>query len=200
MTQLKTLNSLQKRQYSNIMIFFLILLLGLMLVQLITTNTIADDNDSEDDDDEDLSQSLGWASIGLFVVSSIYIVFYQTFKLTRKINSEGRATGFKEFIANTFRKVRKPLLYIHYFSGLAALGVLLAHGILLTNDDSEAIIGWVSAGIYIFYILTGILLWFKIISPKRNLKLRKVVLYLHRSLLLFAAIIIIHIIHVAISD
>jgi len=165
-------------------------------MQFSISKVSADDGD-DDDDENDAANSLGWAAVGLLVVSTIYIVFYQSFKITRKISNEGKLSSFKDFVAKVFRAVRKPLLYIHYFSGLAALGVLIAHGILLSRDSAASTIGWASAGIYIFYILTGLILWFKIITPKRTKKLWKVVLYVHRSLLLFAAILAIHIIHVA---
>ncbi|NHK30930.1 MAG: hypothetical protein FK730_06225 [Asgard group archaeon] len=167
-----------------------------------TTNITADDDDDDEDDDEfeDISNSLGWASVGLFAVSVIYIVFYQAFKLTRRISDESRLANFKTNYGTFFRRIRKPILYIHYISGLLALGVLLVHGIMLTKDDTEAIIGWVTAGVYIFYILTGLVLWFKIIPPKRKPKFRKAVLYVHRSLLLFVIVIVIHIIHLAIAD
>ncbi|NHJ46568.1 MAG: hypothetical protein FK733_02155 [Asgard group archaeon] len=182
---------------------FIALILALAILLISTVNIYADDDEDEEDDDddlEDLSSDLGWASVGLFVVSTIYILFYQFFKLTRRISDEGKLANFKTGYGNFFRKIRKPLLYIHYISGLLALGVLLVHGILLTNDDSEAVIGWVTAGVYIFYILTGIVLWFKIIPPKKTPKLRKVVLFIHRSLILFVLIVVIHIIHLTIAD
>jgi magnesium-transporting ATPase (P-type) len=183
-------------------ILFFVAVLSLTILLLISVSVSADDDedDEEDDDNEDLSSSLGWASVGLFVVSAIYIVFYQSFKLTRRISEESRLANLKTNYGNFFRKIRKPFLYIHYISGLLALGVLIVHGILLTDNDTSALIGWVTAGVYIFYILTGIVLWFKIISPKKTPKLRKAVLYIHRSLILYVLIVVIHIIHLAISD
>ncbi len=190
--------TIQKDHSKKLLIVLLLLVISLVVIQFSITNVTADDDDEGDDDDEnDLANSLGWAAVGLLVVSSIYIFFYQSFRLTRKLSSEGKLSGFKNFVANVFRAIRKPLLYIHYFSGLAALGVLIAHGILLTRGDTAAAIGWASAGIYIFYIFTVLLLWFKIVAPGKTKKLWKAVLYVHRSLLLFAAIIAIHIIHVA---
>ncbi|MHA1211496.1 MAG: hypothetical protein ACTSSH_03450 [Candidatus Heimdallarchaeota archaeon] len=198
-------NSFLRLQKSNTRTTFLILIvlvIGLVALQLSIMPVAAEDDDDDDDDDDnkDIAKDLGWVAVGLLVVSSLYVPFYQLFKITRKIDSEGKRKGFKDSVAKVFRKLRKPFQYIHYFSGLAALGVLIAHGVFLTKDDAEAVIGWVSAGIYVFYILTGMLIWFKIIHPKRNKKLRKVVLYIHRSLLLFAIVIIIHIVHVVISD
>lgn len=199
---MKRINLSIQKQSANGKIKLLILfgfLLVIILLLISTTSIIADDDD-DDDEFEDVSKSLGWASVGLFAVSIIYIVFYQTFKLTRRISDESRLANFKTNYGSFFRRIQKPILYIHYISGLLALGVLLVHGILLTKDDTEAIIGWVTAGVYIFYILTGLVLWFKIIPPKRKPKFRKAVLYVHRSLLLFVIIIVIHIIHLTIAD
>ena len=202
----RTSQLLRKRFSSNTVKRFLLLgLVVLIVVLLITTSSVSakdeedEEDDDDDDDDEDLSKSLGWASVGLFAVSSIFIAFDQTYRLTRRLSKEGKQGERRKTITNIYLKVRKPLLYTHYFAGFAALVVLLIHGVMLTKDDTEAIIGWVTAGVYIFYIFTGILLWFKIISSKRRPKLRKAVLWIHRSLLIFAIIIAIHIIHLAIA-
>lgn len=189
------------RQGRTLLLLLLIIGLFILLTNNLTIDADDDDEDDEDDDDfEDISKNLGWASVGLFAVSAIYIVLYQFFRLTRRITEESKLYNFKSNYSNFFRTIRKPLLYTHYLAGLAALGILLAHGILLADDDTEAVIGWVTAGIYIFYIITGVLLWFKIIHPKRNKKFRKVVLYVHRSMLVFAIAIVIHIVHLAIAD
>lgn len=194
---------LQKRFSSNVLKHYL--LLGLIIfisILLITSSSVLakdEDDDDDDDDDEDLSKSLGWAAVGLFAVSSIFIAVDQTYRLTRRFSKEGKQGERRKAITNIYLKVRKPLLYTHYFAGLAALVFLLIHGVMLTKDDTEAVIGWVTACVYIFYIFTGILLWFKIINAKRRPQLRKAVLWIHRSLLIFAIIIAIHIVHLAIA-
>ena len=180
--------------------YILLGLVVLITILLISSSRVSSkkEEDKDDGDDVDLSKSLGWAAVGLFAGSTIYIAFDQTYRLTRRLSKEGKQGERRKAITNIYLKVRKPLLYTHYFSGLAALVVLLIHGVMLTKDDTEAVIGWVTAGVYIFYIFTGILLWFKIISAKRRPKFRKAVLWLHRSLLIFAIIIAIHIVHLAI--
>lgn len=196
----RTSQLLWKRFSSNVMKHYLLLgLVVLISVLLITSSSVSAEDEEDDDDDEDLSKSLGWAAVGFFVVSSIFIAIDQTYRLTRRLSKEGKQGERRKAITNIYLKVRKPLLYTHYFAGLAALVVLLIHGVMLTKDDTEAVIGWVTAGVYIFYIFTGILLWFKIISSKRRPKLRKAVLWIHRSLLIFAIIIAIHIVHLAIA-
>ena len=199
----QTIQLLQKRFSSYIVKrLFLLGLAVLITVLLITASSVSadDDDDHDDDDDEDLSKDLGWASVGLFAISSVFIAFDQIYRLTRRLSKEGKQGERRRAITNVYLKVRKPLLYTHYFAGFAALVVLLIHGVMLTKDDTEAVIGWVTAGVYISYILTGILLWFKIISHKRRPKFRKAVLWIHRSLLIFAIIIAIHIVHLAFAD
>lgn len=183
------------------MITLLLMLILVLVISNLIVNVLADDDEEDDDDDEDLASDLGWASVGLLVVSSIYIFLYQGFKITRKFSDEGSFAGTKENYRKFFVAVRKPFLYIHYASGFAALVLLLIHGALLTKQDIEPVaVGWASGAIYIFYILTGIILWWKIKPFWSSKKSRKALLWLHRSLLIFAVGIIIHIVHVAISD
>ncbi|MGC9781600.1 MAG: hypothetical protein HZR80_20340 [Candidatus Heimdallarchaeota archaeon] len=100
----------------------IILVIVLFVVLLVAQNSLKQVSaDDDKDDDEDLSKGLGWAAVGLFAVSSVYIAFYQTYHLTRRLSKEGRKGEIRKSIGNVFLKVRKPLLYTHYFSGLAAL-------------------------------------------------------------------------------
>ncbi len=197
MLQIKRTNTIRQ-----ITILVIVLIVVLLVAQnsLIQVSADDDDDDEDDDNEEDLSKSLGWAAVGLFAVSSVYIAFYQTYRFTRRLSKEGRKGEIRKFIGNVFLKVRKPLLYTHYFSGLAALIVLLIHGVMLTKDDAEAVIGWVAAGVYILFIITGIILWFKIKPIWVRKKLRKTIFYIHRSLLIFIIIIAIHIAHLVIAD
>ena len=189
---------------SSLLFVLLILFVIVLIIQNSVISVVADDEDDEDEEDddfEDISENLAWASVGLFVVSSVYVLLYQAFRITRKFSDEGNMSEFKNNYRNFFLKIRKPLLYIHYIAGLAALVTLLIHGILLTKGDDEPIaVGWATAGIYIFYILTGVILWLKVKPLWSWRKVRKSLLYIHRSLLLFAIVIIIHIVHVAIAD
>lgn len=189
---------------SRLLFVLLVLFVTILIIQNSVISVTADDEDEEDEDDdefEDLSENLAWASVGLFAISSMYVFFYQTFRITRKFSDEGSMSDFKNSYRTFFLKIRKPLLYIHYITGLAALVTLLIHGILLTNGDDEPIaVGWATAAIYIVYILTGIILWLKVKPFWSWKKVRKALIYIHRSLFLFAIVIIIHIVHVAIAD
>jgi len=72
----------QTGRYFWITIFLLLILI--LVVSNITGNVLADDDeDEEDDDDEDLASDLGWASVGLLALSSVYIIPYQGSKITR---------------------------------------------------------------------------------------------------------------------
>ncbi|MHA2309492.1 MAG: hypothetical protein ACXABJ_09465, partial [Candidatus Heimdallarchaeaceae archaeon] len=75
------------------------------------------------------------------------------------------------------------------------------HGIYLsTKDETLVAIGWVTAAFYIFYVLSGIIIWLKI-KPFWNFKkAMKIMNKIHRSVILFSSIVIIHIIHVILAD
>lgn len=187
---------------------FISLLLVLFVIFLVLQNSIInvnaedEDEDDEDDDDfEDVSKDLGWAAIGLFVVNSIYVLFSKAFRITRKFSDEGKFAAVKSNTRSAYLKVRKPLQIVHGVSGLGALVVLLIHGIVLTDGDSEAVaLGWATTAIFIFYILTGIILMLKLKPFWTAKKVRKTLLFLHRNLILLALIFILHIVHIVISD
>ncbi len=186
---------------------FISLLLVLFVIFLILQNSITnvhaedDDEDDEDDDFEDVSKDLGWAAIGLLAVNSIYVLFSKAFRITRKFSDEGKFAAVKSNTRATYLKVRKPLQIVHGISGFAALVVLLIHGVVLTDQDFEAVaLGWASAAILIFYISTGIILMFKLKPFWTAKKVRKALLFLHRSLILLVLIFILHIVHIVISD
>lgn len=182
--------------------FLPLLLISIIFFSIHGTNVIADDDENDDDDDfEDISSNLGWASIGLFALSSIYILFYQLFRFTRNFSKEDDSSNLSSNYRAVFLKIRKPLLYIHYFAGFLALILLLIHGIFLSGEDGGAVVlGWVTGAFYIFYIITGIILWLKV-KPFWNIKkIRKGLTFIHRSMILFLLVIIIHIVHLFISD
>ncbi len=184
---------------------FISLILVLFVIFLVLQNSItnvhAEDDDDEDEDFEDVSKDLGWTALGLLAVNSIYVLFSKVFRITRKFSDEGDFAAVKSKTRTAYLKVRKPLQIIHGISGLGALVVLLIHGIILTDGDSEAVgLGWASAAIFIFYILTGIILMLKLKPFWTLKKVRKTLLFLHRSLILLVLIFILHIVHIVISD
>lgn len=143
---------------ARLILILLVLFVTILIVQTSTVQVRADDDESKS-----ISNSLAWASVGLFVISSIYILFYQTFCITRNFSDEGNFSKLKNNYRIFFLKIRKPFLYIHYMAGFFALVTLLTHGILLTSGDEEPVaVGWATGAIYIFYILTGLILWLKI--------------------------------------
>jgi hypothetical protein len=181
-----------------------IILFVFISVSQIQTSIANGDNgeDEEDDEDEDFTKDFAYASIGLFVVSGITIIIYFTNRFSRKLlKREGKPQETKEWISSTFRKIRKSLNYIHYLVGFGALTVLFIHGIYLSGkDESLVAIGWVTAAFYIFYVISGLVIWLKI-KPFWNFKnAMKILNKIHRSVLLFSVIILIHIIHVIIAD
>jgi len=170
----------------------------LISVLLVSSLAIAD----EDEDNDDFAKNLGYIAIGLFVISVINIGILYVYRFSRKFFKEvSELNGIKETTRNFYLKTRKPLNYVHYFVGLAAVSVLIIHGINLTLKNSETvIIGWIAAGVYIFYILTGLIIKLKIKPIWKSKKTIRILNKIHQSIILFISIIIIHIVHVLIVD
>ena len=163
-------------------------------------NSSADDDNNGDDDD--FVKDLAYVSIGLFVATAVTISVYMTNKYSRRfLGDEGKPKEVKEGIGQIYRKIRKPLNYIHYFVGFAALTTLLIHGIRFSNKDEKLVaIGWVTTAVYIFYILSGLVIWLKI-RPIWNSKITiRIINKIHRSFILFIGIVVLHLIHVVMAD
>ena len=182
-------------------ILMLSLIAIIALSRPLISNVFADDNDEDENDDE--GGELGTVAIGLFAFSTVNIIALYIFRFSKKFFSgedEKNAERRKKIVI-FYQKIRKPLNYIHYVSGLAALIVLFIHGIQLTSsDDFEIIIGWIVAGIYVLYILTGLVIWLKIKPFWSNNTSKKWLNRFHRSIIFFATVIIVHIIHVVVVD
>ncbi len=186
-----------------------ILLLGIIISFSLCLTTDAknpedpeDPKDPSDDDGEDFAKDLAYVSIGLFATSAVTISIYFTNKYSRKLlKGEGKPQEVKKRITKTFLKIRKPLSYIHYIVGFGALTVLFIHGIYLsTKDETLVAIGWVTASIYIYYVVSGMIIWLKIKPIWNYKKAIRIMNKIHRSFILFASIVIIHIIHVILAD
>jgi len=162
--------------------------------------TTADDDDKGDDDD--FAKDLAYVSIGLFVATAVTISVYMTNKYSRRfLGDEGKSKETKDKISQIFRKIRKPLNYIHYIVGFAALTTLLIHGIRLSNKDEKLVaIGWITTAVYIFYVLSGLVIWLKIKPFWNSKKTVRILNKIHRSLILFVGIVILHLIHVVMAD
>ncbi len=117
------------------------------------------------------------------------------------MGNEGKAGKTKKTISSIYRKIRKPLKYIHYGSEAIAFVLLLIHGIGMTkSDDIGIIIGWVTASVYISYALTGLIIWFRLKPVWSSKSAKKVLNRYHRSLILLLVVVVIHIIHIVLVD
>jgi hypothetical protein len=184
-------------------LFILILVISISQIQSTYAQEDEEDEEDEEDDDEDFAKDLGYVSIGLFVVSGITIIIYFTNKYSRRLlkGEEAKTQETRDWISKNFRKIRKPLNYIHYLVGFGALTVLLIHGIYLSaKDEALVVIGWITTAFYSFYVLSGLIIWLKI-KPFWNFKkAMKIMNKIHRSFILFIGIVVIHIIHVIMAD
>ena len=166
--------------------------------------TLADDDNGEEDEnrDDDFAKDIAYVSVGLFVATAVTILIYMTNKYSRRfLGEEGRAKETKDWISQAFRKIRKPLNYSHYFVGFAALTTLLIHGIRLSERGEKLVaIGWITTVVYIFYVLSGLVIWLKIKPFWNSKKMIRILNKLHRSLIFFVIIVILHLIHVIMAN
>ena len=189
--------SLRKMLFGSILI--LVLIASFSQIQFTFAQ---EDEEEEEDEDGDFAKDIAFASIGLFVASGITIIIYFTNKYSKKLlRGEGKPQETREWISKSYRKIRKPLNYLHYLVGFGALTVLFIHGIYLSNKDETLVaIGWVTAAFYIFYVISGVIIWSKIKPFWNYTKAMKILNKIHRSIILFISIVIIHIVHVLLAD
>lgn len=180
----------------------LALLSVFLIASLFVSVSYAQEEDEEDEVDKGMAQDFGWAAVGLFGVSILYVLFYQFFMNSRRILPKNeKFEKRREVIKKVFLKVRKPLRALHYFAGIIAIGILFTHGISLINQEAEkVIIGLTTASIYLFYVISGIMIKLVLKKSKKGLKLKKFLFKIHTSLLLIALIGTIHLIHIAIAE
>ncbi len=169
----------------------------------------ADDDEDEEDDDngiglieDDLAKDIGYITIGLFGAGMLNIIALYIYKFTRRfLDDEGRSGKIKNFTREAYLKTRKPLNYLHYLLTLGGTTIILLHGIEFIRKEQEVgVFGWVATAIFLFYILTGTIIKLKLKPLWTSKKTRKILNTLHRSLLVFLAVIAVHIVHIILAD
>ena len=154
------------------------------------------------DDDEDFAKDVGYISIGLLAGGCLNVVVLSIYKLSRRFrDKESKKEATRDIIRNVYLKTRKPLNYLHYLLTLAGTSIILYHGITFVGKDEEVgIFGWVSVGIFIFYVVTGVMIKLKIKPLWNSTRTRKILNRTHRTLILFLVVIAIHIVHILLAD
>ena len=185
------------KRYLKVVLILMIFALGVIWV---SSATVAEDE--EDDDIKDRAKNLGVAAMGLFSISIIYVIFYQTFINSKKfLPKNDKFEERRAKIQKTFLKVKKPLSLLHYFTGFTAIILLLIHGTLLIGEANiKAILGLITASLYLFFGTTGIIIKIILKKSKRSKKLRRTLFKVHTNLLIFILIISFHIAHIAFGD
>ena len=180
--------------------FLIVLSVVFLAVNLIVFQDVAsaEDDDDAEEKQEDLIKNIGLSALILFTMGFPYIILFQIVKLFMKLPKENeRAQSAKKAYLKFFKLVRKPLLYIHYAAGFSALVLLLYHGINFTFKDAErGIVGWTTASLLSFYVISGLLIKLKIKSLTSAKKLKKVLGTIHRSLILIIIAFSLHIVHI----
>ena len=185
------------KRYLEVVLFLTIFTLGVICV---SSTVVAEDG--EDDDFKDRAKNLGVAALGLFSVSIIYVLFYQTFINSKKILPKNdKFEERRAKIQKTFLKVKKPLSLLHFFAGGTAIILLLIHGAtLIVEGNFKAILGLTTASHYLIFGITGIIIKVVLKKLKRLKKLRRTLFKFHTSLIIFIIIISLHIAHIAYGD
>ena len=178
----------------------ILLLLSFIVLTCVTQVVVAEDGG--DDDYKDRAKNFGFVAIGLFSVSIIYVIFYQTFINSKKILPKNEKFEERRAkIQKTFLKFKKPLSLLHYFAGSTALILLLTHGTSLIGEGNiKAILGLTTASLYLFFVIIGITIKVVLKKLKRPKKLKRTLFRVHTNLIIFVLIISIHIIHIAYGD
>lgn len=181
------------------------IILGVVLLLISSSNSTFGD---DDDDDEngllggDTAKDIGYVAIGLFSVGMLNVIILYAFKLSRKLLSEEGVSGkVRNFTKKTYLKTRKPLNWLHYILTFSATTIIFLHGLTFINKDDEVgIIGWVATGIFLLYIVTGIIIKLKIKPFWSSKTARKVINFLHRNLIIIIGVIAVHVIHLLMAD
>lgn len=192
----KTILTLNQRNFKIVILF----LVSLLVVTCVTQAVVAEDG--EDDDFKDRAKNFGFVAIGLFSVSIIYVVFYQTFINSKKILPKNEKFEERRAkIQKTFLKVKKPLSLLHYFAGSTAIILLSIHGTSLIGEGNiKAILGLTTASLYLFLVIIGITIKLVLKKLKKPKKLRRTLFKVHTNLIVFVLIISLHIFHIAYGD
>jgi len=177
---------------------------AILLLLISTNSTIADDDEDEDGFgfiEDDTAKDIGYVAIGLFAVGMVNVIVLYIFKWSRKfLDDEGRSGETKESIKNLYLRTRKPLNWFHYLATTAATTIVVLHGIRFITEEEAGVTGWIVAGLFLLYIITGIIIKLKV-KPFWNNKIAKKILnLLHRNLIIFLGVIVLHIIHLLIAD
>ena len=183
-----------------------LIFMGFFLLMSNSQGVILEDEDEEDkpggDDGDDLPKALGLTAIILFglTVSKALVFFIN--KYVRKLpDTTDSRIKFKENTKNFFLKTRPVLKYTHYIAAPTALVLLYIHGLsLIEKSPPRTINGIITAVILTLYVLTGLIAKFKLKPFWTSKKWKKWIMKLHRSLPIFAFIIIFHLLHLFLED
>lgn len=171
---------------------------GIFILLIFSASPIAGD----DGDDGDSSKNIGYIAISLFVLGMINVVFLYAYRITRRfLSEEGLAGKTRDFTREAYIVTRKPLNWVHYLLTFSATTIIILHGFRLMNKEEEVgIFGWIATSIFLFYILTGIIIKLRIKPFWNHKNIRYLLNFLHRNLIIFIIVIFIHIVHILASD
>ena len=188
-------------QYRRI-IYILIIVFSILLITSVVVKADDDDDDGTGFIDGDTAQDIGYIAIGLFAAGMINVVILYSFKLSRKLLGEEGVSGkVRNFTRETYLKTRKPLNWLHYILTFSATTIIFLHGLRFINKDDEVgVFGWIATGIFILYIVTGLILKLRVKPFWLSKTARKIVNILHRNLIIIIGVIVVHVVHLLMAD
>lgn len=103
-----------------------------------------------------------------------------------------------------YKKTHGILRYVHYIFSIGGLGLISIHGLSFERIHKlVSILGWGLWGVLVLYLLSGILLWYRLLPIKRSPKMKQLhrwVNQFHRSWIIFYILIFFHLLHMLSGD
>ena len=179
----------------------LLFFMGFFMILEFIPNVLANGDEFDDSNAGDF----GWVAVGLFSLSILYVIFYHSFINSSKLARRNeKFEGLRDINRKIFLKVKKPLSYLHYIAGLIAIGIILTHGITLImigeSDTLKIILGIITASVYVYYVLLGLVIKVVLKKAKKLSKLKMTLYKVHTNLIIIMLIGALHIAHLALGD
>ncbi len=190
------------QQLSNKKRFLMVSLLVIsVLVLLTTTSMLADDDGYEGDSEGGAFGGLGEATLPLLAIGFAYVFLRRLHIYTQKYLPKKEYPEIRAFVASAYRKLRKPLFYIHVATlGLATIFGLL-HGWSYWNSSAGAFWTGMVAGVsFTVMSLAGLVMWQKYRPFWEIEEARGLIKWIHRQWVLTVIAFIALLLHLAVGD
>lgn len=146
-------------------------------------------------EDDDFAEGLGSAAVNFVWIGALYFFLRRIYEIIRGLDKAKYGDIQKESI-KWYRKLRKPLLWIHNISLIIATILGLVHGLFLLDDDFGVVYTGVFAVLFMVLLSTsGLIIYYKYRPIWNKRQIKGAVRYVHRQWvysLLFVIYILLH--------